>query len=64
MAAASHMEHRLVPYPQRETNKLLAAIKDAKNKAGGPKVELSADDDLLELDEQVSAAEAALADGH
>ena len=43
--------------PQRETNKLLAAIKDAKDKAAAPKTELIPDDDLPELDEEDSASE-------
>jgi very-short-patch-repair endonuclease len=49
--------------PQRETNKLLAAIKDAQNRAASPCVELTADDDLpeTEVDEQ-DAAETVLAE--
>jgi hypothetical protein len=43
--------------PQRESDKLLAAIKDAKSKSVGPKVEpISDDDDLPELDEDESIA--------
>ena len=49
--------------PQREANKLLAAIKDAKDKAAAPKTEPIPDDDLPELDEQDSASEAVTADG-
>jgi very-short-patch-repair endonuclease len=44
--------------PQRETDKLLAAIKDAKDKTVGSKLEPTADDDLPELDEEDSAVEA------
>ena len=45
--------------PQRESDKLLAAIRDAKERAVGPKTEPIPDDNLPELDEQESAAEAA-----
>jgi very-short-patch-repair endonuclease len=45
--------------PQRETNKLLAAIREAQNKAVSPKTELVSDDDLPELDEEDSTAETA-----
>ena len=38
--------------PQREANKLLGAIKDAKDKKASPKIEVIPDDDLPELDEQ------------
>jgi very-short-patch-repair endonuclease len=37
--------------PQRESAKLLASIRIAKDKAGGPKVEAAHDDDLPELEE-------------
>jgi very-short-patch-repair endonuclease len=43
---------------QREVNKLLAAIKDAKEKSAKSNIEVAADDDLPELDEQECAAEA------
>ena len=39
--------------PQRETDKLLAAIKDAKTKTGSPKIEVTPDDDLPELDQEI-----------
>jgi very-short-patch-repair endonuclease len=43
--------------PQRESDKLLAAIRDAKSKSVGPKIEpISDDDDLPELDEDESIA--------
>ena len=38
--------------PRRETDKLLAAISDAKNKTAAPKGALILDDDLPELDEE------------
>ena len=44
--------------PQRETDKLLAAIKDAKDKTVGSKSEPTADDDLPELDEEDLTVEA------
>ena len=43
--------------PQRESDKLLAAIRDAKTKAVGPKIELVSDDDLPELDEEEATSE-------
>jgi very-short-patch-repair endonuclease len=49
--------------PQREANKLLVAIKDAKDKASAPKTEPIPDDDLPELVEQESASEAVPAAG-
>jgi very-short-patch-repair endonuclease len=45
--------------PQRETDKLLAAIKEAQKDAVGPKTELAFDDDLPELDEEESTPEVA-----
>jgi very-short-patch-repair endonuclease len=44
--------------PQREANKLLAAIKDAKDKAAAPKTEPIPHDELPEQVEQDSASEA------
>ena len=38
--------------PHRETDRLIAAIKDAKNKTQEHKVEVATDDDLPEIDEQ------------
>jgi very-short-patch-repair endonuclease len=49
-------------HPLRETNKLLAAIKDAQTRAVSTKVELLPDDNLPELKEQDSITEAVLAD--
>ena len=48
--------------PQREFDKLLAAIREAKNKAVTPKTELVSDDDIPELDEKETTAEAELDD--
>ena len=42
--------------PQRESDKLLAVIKTAKDKAGSPKVEVIQDDDLPEMEEQDTTA--------
>ena len=47
--------------PQRESDKLLAAIKAAKDKAGRPKDELIQDDDLPEMDEHDSVSEGTFA---
>jgi very-short-patch-repair endonuclease len=41
--------------PQRETYKLLAAIRAAKDKAGGPKIEIIPDDDLAELEQNAES---------
>ena len=49
--------------PQRESDKLLAAIRDAKTKAVGPKIELVSDDDLPELDEEEATSEPATGEG-
>jgi len=46
--------------PQRESDKLLAAIKAAKDK-GSPKIEVIQDDDLPEMGEHNSVSEAGLA---
>ncbi|MBV1697678.1 MAG: DUF3320 domain-containing protein, partial [Hyphomicrobiales bacterium] len=49
--------------PQRETDKLLAAIKDARETKIGHNIELPSDDDRPELDEQDSEPEAASKNG-
>ena len=49
--------------PQREANKLLAAIKDAKDKAAAPKTEPIPDDDLPDIGARSFASEAVPADG-
>jgi very-short-patch-repair endonuclease len=50
--------------PQRESDRLLTAIRDAQNSVGGPKAEPVADeDDSLESDEQPLAIETALSNG-
>jgi very-short-patch-repair endonuclease len=43
--------------PQRESDKLLAAIKAAKDKAGRPKDEVIQDDDVLEMEQHDSVSE-------
>jgi hypothetical protein len=43
--------------PQRESDKLLAVIKTAKDKAGSPKVEVIQDDDLPEMEEHMPIAQ-------
>jgi very-short-patch-repair endonuclease len=47
--------------PQRESEKLLASIRAAKDKAGGPKVEAINDDDQPEVEEQSSVSDDAFA---
>jgi very-short-patch-repair endonuclease len=47
--------------PQRESAKLLASIRTAKDKAAGPKVEAVHDDDLPEVEEQNSVSDDAFA---
>jgi len=49
--------------PQRESDKLLAAIRDAKTKAVAPKTEFVSDDDLPELDEEEATSEPAAGNG-
>jgi very-short-patch-repair endonuclease len=46
--------------PQRESDKLLAAIKAAKDRPAGPPIDVTSDDDLPELEAQKSASEAAI----
>jgi very-short-patch-repair endonuclease len=47
--------------PQRETDKLLASINAARQKAAGPKVEVADDDDESEVEEQDSSEAFAVA---
>src|SRR5262245_313620 len=47
--------------PQRESDKLLAAIKAAKDKAGRPKDEVIEDDDLVEMEQHDSVSEGTFA---